>query len=61
MSDTGNWICSPCGRRLGRASTAAHISTWHIGHCDYCGSKDLPVTEPRDFGHPKLPEDMLDD
>jgi DNA-directed RNA polymerase subunit RPC12/RpoP len=56
MSEIGAWICAPCGKRLGRTSGAPHISTWHIGHCDYCGAKDVPVTQPRDFGYPKLPE-----
>jgi hypothetical protein len=51
-----DWICAPCGKRLGRASTDSHISTWHIGHCTYCGSFDLDVTSPREFGYPRVPE-----
>lgn len=45
------WICSPCGREFGRRE--AGLSTWHEGDaCDLCGA-DVPVTEPRDFGHLK--------
>ena len=50
---TGNWICSDCGHKYGRYPEN-HISTWHIGKCDYCG-QEKAVTEPRDFRHPKLP------
>lgn len=56
MNSDGTWICLPCGNRYGRNPSVTHISSWHIGHCDYCGAKDLPVTEPRDFGYPTPPE-----
>jgi hypothetical protein len=54
--EPGDWICSPCGEQCGRAPTDHHICTWHIGTCSYCGTKDLPVTAPRDFGYPRIPE-----
>jgi hypothetical protein len=52
-----DWICDPCGRRLGRfyidgrwVGPAKHSATYHQGCCDVCG-KTAPVTEPRDHGH----------
>lgn len=68
MNTVGDWICRPCGEQLGRVPRVSLISTYHIGHCDYCGAKDVAVTEPRDFLYPPLPErrakltgDLLDD
>lgn len=52
-----NWICNPCGRRLGGwyadgryVGPAKHCATMHEGQCDVCGKKAV-VTEPRDHGH----------
>ena len=47
------WICADCGERHGRMS-AGHISTWHRGTCGWCGEEN-DVTEPRDYGYPKMP------
>jgi hypothetical protein len=47
-----SWICSPCGKRLGRKST--EWSTWHADTCGWCG-KGASCTEPRDFGYPPAP------
>ncbi len=44
------WICVPCGRLYGHGSKFAS-STMHTGACGVCGREDVPVTEPRDFGH----------
>ena len=43
------WICHPCGTDHGYHE--AGVATWHIGVCDICGTKNVRVTEPRDFGH----------
>ncbi len=56
--DYPNWICDPCGRRLGRLYLDGRyigppwfrVSTMHDGKCDVCG-KTRAVTEPRDYGH----------
>lgn len=51
------WICDPCGMRYGKwyqpeaIAPKLHCATYHIGKCDLCNSKDIPVTEPRDYGH----------
>jgi len=46
-------ICQPCGVRYGKPRRGT--STWSMGECDFCGKVNEPVTEPRDFGYPKLP------
>ena len=43
------WICLPCGQRHGRRIPGE--ATWHPDTCGVCGREDVPVTEPRDFGH----------
>jgi hypothetical protein len=52
------WVCYSCGTKYGRwyqgdsySGPAAHCSTNHIGTCDVCGTVDVSVTEPRDYGH----------
>lgn len=52
----GAWICHDCGTKYGRVINN-HCATYHCGdRCDYCGRTDQAVTEPRDYGYPKLPE-----
>ena len=46
------WICHECGTKYCRGSPNAHMATYHYGTCDMCG-KQVPVTEPRDYGHLK--------
>jgi hypothetical protein len=54
MSVYPAWICHECGVRYGRR--APEFATWHEGDaCGWCGSENVPVTEPRDFGYPKQP------
>lgn len=53
------WICDECGVKHGTAPSASHVSTYHIGTdanhtCGWCGRSDVPLTEPRDYGWPKL-------
>lgn len=51
------WICDDCGVRWGawyQAGAVAprlHCATYHYGTCNLCGTKETPVTEPRDYGH----------
>ncbi|MCX6113214.1 MAG: DUF3310 domain-containing protein [Proteobacteria bacterium] len=54
------WICARCGTNLGTKKPTA--ATFHMGKCDFCG-KPSAVTEPRDFGYPKLTDtsDMIID
>jgi len=48
------WICGPCGEQLG--SRIPTCATWHEGDaCGWCGSANMAVTEPRDFGYPPAP------
>ena len=47
------WICGPCGEQFG--SRIPKMATWHEGECGWCASRDVPVTEPRDFGYPPAP------
>jgi len=46
------WICIQCGVEYGRNSVNG-FATYHLGKCDICGRDDVPVTEPRDYGHLK--------
>lgn len=50
----GDWICEKCGNQYGKAKPG--IATWHYGVCDWCGTRKTPVTEPRDYGYPDMPE-----
>ena len=52
------WICDHCGMKYGKwyltdtyTGPSAHCATYHQGKCDICKESDIPVTEPRDFGH----------
>jgi hypothetical protein len=52
------WICHVCGEAYGAwykrgtyIGPPYHCSTYHNGTCDLCGDTDVPVTEPRDYGH----------
>lgn len=51
------WICNDCGMKYGRwwaighyTGPKTHHATYHIGDCECCGARNVPVTEPRDFG-----------
>lgn len=52
-----DWICDDCGMRYGNwyqpgvVHPANHYATYHIGECECCHAKEIPVTEPRDYGH----------
>jgi hypothetical protein len=52
-----DWVCNDCGVKYGRwyqpGARAPEISysTYHLDICDVCGTSDVPVTEPRDFGY----------
>jgi len=51
------WVCDTCGITYGRwyqpgaIAPKSHCATYHIGTCDMCDATEIPVTEPRDFGH----------
>jgi len=51
------WICAGCGKEHGRI-IPGHLSTFHEPDgtygCGWCGRKDVPLTEPRDYGHPPV-------
>jgi len=58
QSEYPTWVCHPCGTRYGKwyqgdtYTGPKHLcSTMHVGRCDLCGSKEIAVTEPRDYGH----------
>jgi hypothetical protein len=42
------WVCGPCGVLYGMRKLG--VSTWHPDVCGVC-SKNVPVTEARDFGY----------
>jgi hypothetical protein len=43
------WVCESCGTEWGHKECG--LATWHYGdECGVCGDRDVPVTEPRDFG-----------
>jgi len=51
------WICNDCGVKNGKwyqpggCPPKAHCATYHMNTCDVCGTKDVAVTKPRDFGY----------
>ena len=47
------FICEECAILGGGKIPKDHLACWHIGKCDACSTKKL-VTEPRDFGYPKI-------
>lgn len=49
------WVCQPCAEANGGKMRPGHVATWHFGKCEICWTRILPVTEPRDFGHPNFP------
>jgi len=46
------WIFIQCGIEYGRNSSSG-FATYHLGECNICGRREVPVTEPRDYGHLK--------
>ena len=52
-----NWVCNTCGVKYGRwyqpgaIAPKTHCATYHTGDCELCGTKNVPVTELRDFGY----------
>ena len=52
-----DWVCNDCGVKYGRwyqpgvRSPEISYSTYHLDTCDVCGTKEIAVTEPRDFGY----------
>lgn len=44
------WICHDCGTRYCKGDGNSD-ATYHLGFCDCCGAIDVPVTQPRDYGH----------
>jgi hypothetical protein len=56
--DYPNFVCHECGTKHGSwyfdgkyKGPKHHSATYHMGTCDACGKEDIPVTEPRDYGH----------
>ena len=47
------WVCSYCAEKAGGHWPKGHVATFHTGICHVCG-KEIAVTEPRDWGYPKL-------
>ena len=52
-----DWVCNDCGVKYGRwyqpgaIAPKQHCATYHFDTCDVCGTSDVAVTEPRDFGY----------
>jgi len=55
MTERSYWICKECGHKFGTVTEG--VATFHKGECGWCEKKDVFVTEPRDYGHPKRIED----
>jgi hypothetical protein len=53
------WICHECGVKHGRwfqedgtyVGPEHHCATFHHGECGVCGTTNITVTEPRDYGN----------
>jgi len=53
-----DWVCESCGTTYGSwykrgqyIGPPHHCCTYQKGKCGLCGATDVPVTEPRDYGH----------
>lgn len=52
-----DWVCNDCGSKYGKwyqpgvTAPETHCATYHLDTCDVCGTSDVAVTEPRDFGY----------
>ena len=58
MAEYPEFICHDCGVKYGGwykkgsyTGPAKHYATYHNGCCGICSKVDVPVTEPRDYGH----------
>jgi len=54
------WVCHNCGTKFCKAAVNP-CATFSLGKCECCGTEDVPITEPRDYGHFKqwpLPRDI---
>ena len=54
------FICHACGTEFCKSAVNPH-ATFSLGKCDCCHAEDVPITEPRDYGHFKqwpLPADV---
>lgn len=49
--DYPTWICNDCGVKYCKGTSGSKHATFHIGACQCCMASDVPVTEPRDYGH----------
>lgn len=56
--DYPDFICDHCGQMYGNwyqfgvySGPEHHCATYHYADCDLCKRKNVPVTEPRDFGY----------
>lgn len=56
------FICNPCGEFYGKwyakgvySGPIPWYATYHNGTCEICDAKNVPVTEPRDYGGLKRP------
>jgi len=56
--DYPTWVCDKCGQDYGTwykkgsyVGPPHYCSTYHMGTCGVCGSENVAVTEPRDYGH----------
>ena len=47
------WICSSCAEQNGGKMPETHLACWHFDECGVCGYRKA-VTQPRDFGYPKI-------
>ncbi|MDQ1280046.1 MAG: hypothetical protein QG670_1308 [Thermoproteota archaeon] len=48
-----SYVCKFCAEASGGKIPEGHLSCWHNGICPCCGHL-RQLTEPRDFGYPKL-------
>lgn len=60
MSAYPSLICAPCGKLYGRVQHNDRCATFHEPDpndvhdiCGWCGTRALPLTEPRDYGYPQ--------
>ena len=54
-----SWVCYSCGIKHGAwyqddgtyIGPTPSCATYHHGKCEVCGTTDIAVTEPRDYGY----------
>jgi len=57
LKEYPDWTCDDCAKKYGDKWPEGHLATYRVGTCDVCGKKKF-VTQPRDWGHKQLSQEI---